>query len=257
MILQALELPEHLQCRIKLSKKAFTEHAKNKSVVQRLLQEHVASLQIVAHLTSDNSNIAAYKDSHYEYLELMVLHCKLKKADIRNNQLSALHRLFHQYIPYPLVVEISAPHNEQVQWSLAHKTINQADTESPLLVLDDIHTTDWLNITTTDALIQDFKARLKLNQQNHSHFFALYDSLAQHLIGFLLAVNLNGNTFDQVNAFCNYTSQKEKIPKKMLQLRSDIAALEAKRNKTMQFNEKVALNLEAQKLKKQLQSLKY
>lgn len=36
----------------------------------------------------------------------------------------------------------------------------------------------------------------------------------------------------------------------MLQLRSDIAALEAKRNKTMQFNEKVALNLEAQKLKK-------
>lgn len=255
MILEALELPEHLQCSIKLSKKAFVEHANHKNATQRLLQEQVANLHIVAHLTPDNSNIAAYKDQHYEYLELMVLQCELKETDIRNSQLNALHRLLHQHIPYPLVVEISAPHHEQVQLSLAHKTINQADTESTLLVLNDIHTTDWLSSTMSDTLTSELKAKLKLNQQNHSHFFALYDSLVQHLIAFLLAVNLKQNTLVESSAVCSTSRPQEETLKKVLQLKQDIDALEAKRDKATQFNEKVALNLKVQERKKQIEDL--
>jgi|LSQX01.2.fsa_nt_gb hypothetical protein len=256
MILQALKLPKHLQCCIKLSKKAFIEHTKQKNVTQRLLQEHVANIQIIAHLTPDNSNIPAYKNQHQEYLELMVLQCELKETDIRSSQLNALHRLFHQHIPYPLIVEISSPQQEQVQWSLAHKSINQADTESALLVLSDIHTSNWLSTSTPDALTKELKRKLKIDQQNHSHFFALYDSLVQHLIGFLLAVNLNKNTLAEASATYSTKPQQDETLKKVKQLKNNIAALENKRGKTTQFNEKVALNLEVQKLKKQLAIIK-
>lgn len=255
MILEALELPEHLQCHIKLSKKAFVEHAKHKNAVQRLLQEQVASLHIVAHLTPDNSNIAAYKNAQYEYLELMVLQCELKEKDIRNSQLNALHRLFHQHIPYPLVVEISAPHREQVQWSLAHKTINQSDAESALLVLSDIHTTHWFSTAKFDILTRELKEKLKLSQQNHSHLFALYDSLVQHFIAFLLASNLKKTTLGEPNATYSAERSQDEILKKVLQLKQNIAALEAKRDKTTQFNEKVALNVKVQALKNALQAI--
>lgn len=255
MILEALALPEHLQCRIKLRKSAFVEHARHKNATQRLLRDQVSSLHIIGHLTPDNSNIAAYKDQQHEYLELMVLQCELKDTSIRSNQLNALHRLFHQHIPYPLVVEISAPQHEQVQWSLAHKGINQADTESTLLVLNDIHATDWLNTTTPDALTYELKKQLDLNQQNHSHFLALYDSLIQHIVNYLLAVNLNRDTLQETVSSYQINNRQGEVLKQVLKLKEEIASLENKRDKSQQFNDKVALNLRIQSLKKQLKIL--
>src|SRR5699024_2682655 len=138
---------------------------------------------------------------------------------------------------------------------LAHKTINQADTESALLVLNDIHTTDWLSSTTPNALTRELKAKLKLSQQNHSHFFAFYDSLLQHFITFLLAVNLKKHTLAEPSAAYTTGKQQDQTLVKVRQLKEDIVTLKTKRDKTTQFNEKVALNKKAQKLKRQLQAI--
>lgn len=52
----------------------------------------------------------------------------------------------------------------------------------------------------------------------------------------------------------NFEQQRETL-RQIQQLKQDIAALENKRNKTQQFNEKVELNMEIQKLKTQLAKL--
>lgn len=81
-------------------------------------------------------------------------------------------------------------------------------------------------------------------------------TLVQHLIGFLLAANLNKNTLAEPCVAYSIKCQQDEILKKVQQLKNSISALESKRDKTTQFNEKVTLNLEVQKLKKQLEVIK-
>ncbi len=256
MILEALALPSHLHTQHKISKKSLVAQTQNSASTQKLLQETLSSINLVAHITPNNSNISAYQDEQSEYLELMVIQCMLKDKLPSQSQCTQLHRLFHQHIPYPVVLEIITTNGESAQWSLAHKTINQADTSNEKLVVQEIIQTHWLPLATPDTLLENLFAAVEFNQQPKQHLLALYEALQQHLVSYLLALSLNKTSLkDAAPAYAESLDEKRDTLHKVQQLKQEIAALENKRNKTQQFNEKVELNMEIQKLKAQLSML--
>ena len=256
MILEALALPSHLHTQHKISKKSLVAQTQNSASTQRLLQQTLSNSNLLAHITPNSSNIPAYQDEQSEYLELMVIQCTLKDKLPSHSQCSQLHRLFHQHIPYPVILEIITANGESAQWSLAHKTINQADTSNEKLVVQEIIQTHWLPLTTPDTLLENLFAAIEFNQQPKQHLLALYEALQQYLVSYLLALSLNKTSLkDAAPAYAVSLDEKRDTLHKIQQLKQDIAALENKRNKTQQFNEKVELNMEIQKLKAQLAKL--
>src|SRR5690554_1711665 len=98
MILEALALPSHLHTQHKISKKSLVAQTQNSASTQKLLQETLSSINLVAHITPNNSNISAYQDEQSEYLELMVIQCMLKDKLPSRSPCARLDRLFPQHI---------------------------------------------------------------------------------------------------------------------------------------------------------------
>ncbi|MFW8567265.1 DUF4391 domain-containing protein [Orrella sp. 11846] len=256
MLLDFLQLPAACHIQQKIPKKAIAEYARNSASAVRLLQDLADSILLVGHITPNNSNIAAFQQAENEYLEILVLQIALKDRSHSAGQLKSLHQLLHQAFPYPLLLEVIS--TDRVQWSLATKTVNQANPEHAQLVIQELLVTDWLT-TTADALQQEFYQSLAFQQQNQSNLMFLYQGWISSFVRYLTACSLNQTT--QADAPANYALEPEAVQQQMERLRQiqnlkqQISVLKNQRDACKQFNEKVALNLELQKLNKRLAHL--
>lgn len=255
-LLEALDLPEACLTQQKIPKKAIAAHTRNSAASARLLQESVDTVELVAHITPNNSNIAAHTDGLHEYLEVMHIRVQLKNFLISPSQLKGLHQLLHQSIAYPLILEIKG--QDGVQWSLAEKTINQASPEHEQLVIQEMLVSDWQSADGS-PLQRQFHQSLSFLQQDRSHLMTLYQSLMGCFVRYLTASSLGQpalreaegvNTTDEA-----YLQQQREQLRKIQGLQKSINILKAKRDACSQFNEKVELNVQLQELTRQLKSL--
>ncbi|WFE69105.1 DUF4391 domain-containing protein [Thiomicrospira sp. R3] len=277
MLLEALQLPPALHFNQKLTKKSFYDNGQLPATAQRLLQEQVETLMIQAHITPDNSNIPAYQTAQHEYLELFVIQVTLKDQPHPNThkagsilkpaQLKTLHEWVHKAIAYPILLEIKA--GQQVQWSLAEKTVHQADSEHDKLIMNESIQTDWIDIGATTRLYarhgvggmcleQDFYNALRFDRQNQQNLYRLYQSLIYTFTRYQTA-RLTGATQLPTNqnsgAEPDIAAQRAKL-KHIQQLKKDIDELANKLKTCAHFNEKVALNIKLQNHKQQLEQIK-
>ncbi|MBS7350493.1 MAG: DUF4391 domain-containing protein [Comamonas sp.] len=256
MLLDALQLPSVCQVQQKIPKKAIAEHARNSASAARLLQDVVESIQLVGHITPNNSNIAAYQQGEYEYVEILAFQILLKDGSHSAGQLKSLHQLLHQAFPYPLLLEVV--NADQAQCSLATKTVNQAHPEHEQLVIQELLVTDWL-AATAGSLQQELCQSLAFHKQNQSNLMQLYQSWVNVFVRYLTAISLNQTT--QGDAPAHHALTPEAAQQQLDRLRQiqdlqqHISALRNQRDACKQFNEKVTLNLELQKLNKKLAGL--
>lgn len=257
-MLQLLNLPNHLLIHHKLTKKSFYELGNLTNTQHKLLQEHVASIELIAQLTPDKTNMAAVQTETLEYLEVAILQVELKshQADsvLSNKQMQSLHLLFQKAIPYPLILLIHSA--EQVQLSLAEKQINQADSSSEKLVLTEWLQTHWICTNNPNDIEQAFLESLDYAQLNHSNLFTFYQSLIQRITAFLLAQQTGYFELSQQNPSQEVLDQQRQKLQAILRLDKEISELKNKMTGTLQFNEKVQLNMQLQNLTKQLQTAK-
>ncbi|KKN98687.1 hypothetical protein LCGC14_0143660 [marine sediment metagenome] len=257
MLLEALQLPDACLVQQKIPKKAIAANSKSSAAAARLLQDSVDSIQLLGHITPNNSNIAAYKDAEHEYLEILYISLQLKKMVLVSAaQLKSLHQLLHQSIAYPLILEISG--QEGSQWSLAEKTINQARPEHEQLVIQELLVSDWQS-DDSSPLQHQFHQSLSFVQQDYSHLMALYQSFLGCFFGYLTAASLGratlriaegGETVDGLGL----QQQREQL-RKIQDLQGKIIALKSRRDACSQFNEKVELNVQLQRLQVQLKRI--
>lgn len=253
-VIEYFQFPVHLSVTQKLTKKSFYELGNLSNAQQKLLQEQVDSIHLVAQLTPDKTNIPALQTETLEYLEILVIEVRLKEttAQLPAKSLQSLYQLMHKAIPYPLVLIVSV--GKQSQLSLAEKQINQAKAESDKLVINELIQSDWLNLQNPTTIESDFFNSLQYNQLNHSNLFQLYQSLIQRLTALLIAkktgqFKLNNSNENQGQEQLDQQRQQLKL---MQKLDKEISELKNKIASTQQFNEKVELNLQLQKLTKQL-----
>ena len=258
MLIEALQLPPALRINQKLTKKSFYDNGQLSASAQKLLQEQVESISLQAHLHPDNSNITAYQTAQHEYLEIFVIQITLKDnqawLNLKSAQLKSLHEGVHKAIAYPLFLEIKA--GEQVQWSLAEKSVHQADSEHDKLILNELLQTEWLSTDTATRPAELQKAlihRLAFANQNQQNLYTLYQSWYKALTGYALAHQ--AGLSDLPNTESSLEAQRAKL-KQIQQLKKDIDELQNQLKACQQFNEKVELNIRLQNLTKQLEITK-
>lgn len=253
MLLSLLQLPYACRVEHKIPKKNIAEHARHSSSAARLLQQAVESIHLLGHITPNNSNIAAYQDAEHEYLELMLISVRLKEPLPAAGQLKQLHQLLHQSIAYPLLLELR---NERgAQWSLAEKTINQASPEHEQLVVQELVVTDWQS-EQPNELQKEFQHSLRFDQLDHASLKTLYLSLLGCFVRYLTAHSLQQTTLaDAAARYDQNLEQQHATLRKIQQLQQHIKTLQAQRDSCSQFNEKVAINLELQRLTRELKEL--
>lgn len=231
---------------------------------QKLLQEHVDTIQLSAHLTADKTNIPVYKTNKNEYIEILVIEVQLKNnqawSDSSNKQSSkhikSLHELFHKAIPYPVVLMIHS--GQQSQLSLAEKLINQADVENEKLIMNELIQTNWLDPNQLQPEEQLFVESIQYNKLHKQNLYTLYQSLIQGFIALLIAkqTGLFNLPLQSEQPSQDEIDQQRAILKTIMQLDREIAKLKNKIANCNQFNEKVELNMQLQKLNNQLKQVK-
>lgn len=232
---------------------------------QKLLQEHVDTIELSAHLTADKTNIPVYKTDKNEYLEILLIEVQLKNnqawSDSSNKQSSkhikSLHELFHKAIPYPVVLIIHS--GQQSQLSLAEKFINQADIENDKLIMNELIQTDWLDPNQLQPEEQLFLDSIQYNQLHKQNLYTFYQSLIQRFTALLLAKQTGkfhlASPLEQPRQ--NDIHQQRQKLKTIMQLDREITELKNKIANCNQFNEKVELNMQLQKLNNQLKQVKW
>lgn len=265
MLIEALQLPPALRINQKLTKKSFYDNGQLSASAQKILQEQVESISLQAHLHPDNSNIAAYKTAQHEYLEIFVIQITLKDhqawLNLKPAQLKTLHEAVHKAIAYPLFLEIKA--GEQVQWSLAEKSVHQADSEHDKLILNELLQTQWLDTSQKTGLyalqgaggelLQSLLKRLAFANQNQQNLYTLYQGWYKALTGYALAHQAGLTELPSTES--SIEDQRVKL-KQIQQLKKDINDLQNQLKACQQFNEKVELNIRLQNLTKQLEITK-
>ena len=256
MLLDVLQLPTVCHVQQKIPKKSMATHAKNSAAAARLLQDSVESILLLGHITPNNSNIAAFADAQHEYLEILHIRLELKDQPVSTNQLKALHQIFHQGIAYPLLLEVAGP--DGAQWSLAEKTINQANPEHEQLVIQELLVTDW-QTTTGSPLQQAFWQAMRFAGQNHSNLMTLYRGWINACVRYLTATSLQQTTLGDAAACYAadplIAQQQLDHLRQIQDLQQQINALRNQRDACRQFNDKVVLNLQLQKLNQRLKEL--
>ena len=259
-ILDNFNFPTRLLINQKLTKKSFYDMGSLSSAQQKALQEQVESIWLSAQLTPDKTNIPKYKTDKYEYIECLVIEVQLKNhqawLNLSLKQLKTLHEIFHKAIPYALILILHS--GVQSQLSLAEKFINQADSTTEKLIMGDLVQTSWINLNNLPSEEQQFLNVIRYNQLNKQNLYQLYQSLIQRFTALLLAKQTGKFELTQPtdqNAQTGIDQQRQKL-KVIMQLDREITELKNRIENCIQFNEKVELNMQLQKLNTQLKQVK-
>ncbi|MDG4812023.1 DUF4391 domain-containing protein [Hydrogenovibrio sp. 3SP14C1] len=259
-VIESFKLPSTLIIQQRLTKKSFYEMGNLSNAQQKLLQEQIDSVKITAHLTADKTNIPIYQTDKHEYLEIFIIEADLKNSqawsDLPGKQLSTLHEIFHKAIPYPLILLIHSAQDTQL--SLAEKLINQADTSSEKLIMNDLIQTNWLNSEEFSSIQQQFLKSLSYDKLNKQNLYTVYQSLMHRFTALLVAEQTGTYTVSDESK--NITQleidqQRQKL-KTLIKLNREITEIKNKIKDCHQFNEKVELNMQLQNLTNQLADIK-
>lgn len=237
-IIDALELLAEALVNQRVPKKLLVESEAPTAADRRRINEHIEALHWVAALKPATVGVPAYRDETREYLEIAVLHLRLRPGA----KAARLAELVHRAVPYPvLLVTEQAPADGAPELSLAHKRWSRA--ESDKVVLDGELTA--AAIDDRDAHLEPFCQALSLSRQPRRDLHALYQGLID-TIHALHAARLTGT-------FHVHTSAERAAARRhALHASSDLEAQLAKRRaeavQATQLARQVELNLDIKRL---------
>lgn len=177
--LSSLGIPEACLLDKPIYKKMFMDHAELDQTDKKALSEDVGRVRWQYTLKPDTINIAPFKDSEREYLEIAILSVELSNP-ARLNRIAAF---MQRAIPYPLVLAFG--HESKIVISVADKRINHADKSK--LVITGRWQTDWIDARKPSAAQQDFLEAIQLHRLPATNFYALYESFQAQVVALITA----------------------------------------------------------------------
>lgn len=167
-ILSALEIPVHDRVDQRVPKKLLQDSAAVASGDKTLLQNGVEEVTWVAVFKPGSIGAPVYKDDEREYLEIAVIHVRVRQ-EARTARIA---ELVHRSIPYPVLLLLEQMDGTLI--SVAHKRWAQNDTTK--MVLDESSADVWLDSKADEAVdaVNAFLESLSLRLQSRKHLKDLY-----------------------------------------------------------------------------------
>jgi len=237
-LIQALDLPPQAAVGQRVPKKLLVESDAPTAADRRQINEHIEALHWVAALKPATIGVPLYRDGKREYLEIAVLHLRLRPGA----KAARLAELVHRAVPYPvLLITEHAPADGAPELSLAHKRWSRAETD--MVVLDGEITA--AGIADHDPHLEPFCQALSLSRQPRRDLQALY----QGLIDTILALHASRltSTFHVHTSAVRAAARRQAL-RASAELEAQIAKRRAEAAKATQLARQVELNLDIKRL---------
>jgi len=232
----------------KLDKKIFYDNAKLNRSEKRVIANIIERIELTYLLTPSNINIQPFINEEFHYEGVMYITVQLREA-VQAKQISMIEKVIHGSLPNPVVLIFSF--NDLLLVSTCVKRLNLVTLNS--VVLEEIHQTPWIDITDENENVNRFIEAISLKNVSFTNFFDFYND-----------IDMAVKAFQDVNIVGHYRFIKDKEKQSNLQsIIAEIKSLEREKNKVKaaikketQFNKKVDLNIELQKINSKIDELK-
>ncbi|WP_207669256.1 DUF4391 domain-containing protein [Fonticella tunisiensis] len=230
---------------IKIDKKTIYENIDLSSSERKIIAECIEKIEIAYVLNSKNINIQPYSDENMKYESIAFIGIKMRKKE----KVERIAEILNCSIPNPIALVFEF--EESILIATALKRLSKIDKNRA--VFEKINLTDWINLDNIDDLQLQFINAIKMSNLPYTDFYEFYSAIDE-------AVFLINNSCI-VKQFKISQNEEERIHKKDIienikSLEEKLAKIQIRINKEKQFNKKLELNIEASKIKDDIEGLK-
>jgi hypothetical protein len=237
-----LNLPQAAYLGARIYKKQLLENADLTITDRKWVNDDIESLEWRYTLKPATINVAKYEDADREYLEIALLHIKIKS----DTHVKRLGEVIQRSIPYPLVVVFEC--DNRININLADKRVNRADASK--LKVEQFFDSDWLFSNSEIELA--FLEQLNATSYSHQDLFTYYQELMRRVVA-LQTAKFTGKFSLTANAEADKLRQENLEALKQLELQ--LVSLKAQVKNETQFNRKLEGNVQIKQVKQQIQQI--
>jgi len=245
-LIAALHLPGSCRVEQRVPKKLLVENGAPTASDKRLINDIIEEIQWLAALKPNTIGVPEHRDDVREYLEIAILSVTLKANDDKPVKAARLAELLHRAIPYPMLLLLNS--EKALMLSLAHK--RWAQNEAGKVVLDGSVVEVALSGESPD-IETAFMQALALGRQPQATLYTFYQGWVD-TVQSLLAAKLTGT-------FTATATPEQAIARRVAlqdyqRLEAETARLRSLAAKEKQVARRVAMNLELQRLQRELEA---
>ena len=237
-----LNLPQAAYLGARIYKKQLLENADLTITDRKWVNDDIESLEWRYTLKPATINVAKYEDADREYLEIALIHIKIKS----DTHVKRLGEVIQRSIPYPLILVFEC--DNRININLADKRVNRADASK--LKVEQFFDSDWLFSGSEIELA--FLEQLNANSYSHQDLFTYYQELMRRVVA-LQTAKFTGKFSLTANAEADKLRQENLHALKQLELQ--LVSLKAQVKNETQFNRKLERNVQIKQIKQQIQQI--
>lgn len=239
-VLAALNLPPATVVGQRVPKKLLLENGAMTAADKRLINEGVEELRWTAALKPSTCGVPEFRDVVREYLEIAVLHVRLRST----KKVGRVIELIHRAVPYPvLLIEEDA---DGRQLSLAHKRL--ALNEAAKVVVDGEPESVELG-SANGEVAAAFLQALSISRQPKGTLYALYQGWLDTALA-LKAAAITGKF--TIHDEASRLELRRHALRRVAELRDQITSLRRDAAKASQMARQVYFNLQLRNLESEL-----
>ena len=253
-LIDAFRLPAQALVAQRIPKKMLVEQGAPTAADKRLINDTVDELWWHAALKPGTIGVPASSGPDGEVIELALVSVQLKQHS-RDAQAQRLRQLIHRAIPYPVLLIASAYASDPagVVLSLARKRASLGEAGKWVLAeTTETHAFDPAHATAAEG---QFMSSLALDQMPRSALLdlsALYQGYADRVTA--LAVAQVTGQYSAAAIGATASAQRQALADRQ-QVLQQLSAVRSAAAKARQMNQRVALNLQIQRLQGDLQAI--
>jgi len=240
VLIEAMQIPEKAYIGERLTKKMFLEHPDTTSADKKVIQETIDTIELVYVIKEQQMNIPAYSDENRSYKEIVVLETALKT--IKN--VKRVTQLIHRLIPNPVILFLTC--DKATTLTLAQKRKSMSDYSK--ITVEEWLETDWFYQEELSQRQSAFADYMNVTHYSYANLYSFYCDLWDDMLRYNLSQYTGRYTKD---LFKRLDSAELKETITTLEA-IDVSLEELKKEigKAANFNRKMAINVEMNKLKK-------
>lgn len=240
-------IPSRSLNEVKITKAFFLSSFDLTTTDKNVLNYEIQSMQWLASIKPTNANISAEVNDMYNYEEIQVMVCTLKGLGLQQFGDKCV-QLFQKYIPYPILLIIEDEDNFMI--NTCDKRINQNDTNKR--TIEKHISTPILTKLYKDDLVSTLFDGLNFTALDKTNLETVYKSYIKAIVNYQTAL-VTGATLVR-----NHTRTEDDMQmlEQINKLEKEVIRLTNQIKKESQFNTKLNMNIEIQKHRKEIESIK-
>ena len=241
---EKLNIPKNCIVDNTVFKKAFLENADLLSFDKKIINEHIKKVTWKYCLKPDTINIQPYRSDERDYLEIEIMEIQLNE----DSKVKRIAEIIMRAIPYPILLVLVK--DNQIQLVTGDMRKNLSD--SSKVTVEDFSFTGWIDLNSEDIFRDNLFAELNISKLSYINFYEMYKDITAK-VNLYNVSKIKGSVVNVENVS---NSDIKYAYDRIKSIETEILALKSKIKKATSIKEKVELNIQIDKLKKESEELK-